>query len=314
MQAMERLRRGWVAALFLSLPITSAAAAQPQRVAGTRVMLQPPEKFVVAERFPGFQRDSVGASIMVTEVEAPFRQLAARLTAEGLASRGMQLRSADSLTIDGRAARLLAVTQEASGVTFDKWLVVFGNDSATVIVTATYPQQFAATLGDPMRQAVLSSRLSATGPADPLEGIGFEFDPGSRMRISKRVGNMVLLDDTGTFPNPDSTAPLLAIGSSISTGDMTDLEGFARRRVTQTDGVSGIANLRGEALTIDGKAAYQLIGDGVDTDTSTPLKVFQVVIAEGDHYMLVLGFVGANRAAEFIPEFQAITRTVRRTQ
>lgn len=277
-------------------------------------MLQPPESFVPAERFPGFQLDSAGASIMVTEVEAPFRAIAAGLTAEGLGSRGMRLRSSDSLVIDGRAARLLAVSQEASGVMFDKWLVVFGNDSATAIVTATYPQQFAATLSDPMRQAVLSSRWSSEGPADPLEGIGFQFDLGSRMRISKRVGNMVLIDDTGTFPNPAPGAPMLAIASSISAGDMSDLEGFARRRITQTDGVSGIANLRGEALTVGGQAAYQLIGDGVDTETSTPLKVFQVVIAEGDHYMLVQGFVGADRAAEFIPEFQAIARTVRRTR
>jgi hypothetical protein len=127
------------------------------------------------------------------------------------------------------------------------------------------------------------------------------------------VGTAVLINDSGAPSNADPAAPLLVIAPSISEVDLTDLEAFARGRVMQAPEVSGISNLAGEALTIGGEAAYELIGDGVDTESSTPLKVFQVVIAEGSHYLLVHGFVGADRAAEFIPEFKAVARSLRRT-
>jgi hypothetical protein len=309
-----RLCRGWTAAILLALAAPAATAAQPRAIPGMRVMLQPPEKFVPAERFPGFQWDSARASIMVTEVQAPFRLLTAGLTAEGLASRGMTLRSADSLTIDGRAARLLAVSQEAAGVTFDKWLVVFGDDSASAIVTATYPQELAPTLSDAMRQAVLSSRWSGTGPADPLEGLGFRFDPGPRLRVAQRVGNSVAINATGTIPNPDPGAPLLVIAPSISEADLSDLEAFARARIAQITQVSGLANLVGERVTIGGAPAYLLEADAVDPESSTLLKVFQAVLAQGSsQYLLVQGFVGADRAHEFLPAFRFVALSLRRT-
>ena len=41
--------------------------AQPIRVTGTSIVLAPPPGFVASERFPGFERADLQASIMVTE-------------------------------------------------------------------------------------------------------------------------------------------------------------------------------------------------------------------------------------------------------
>ena len=68
------------------------------------------------------------------------------------------------------------------------------------------------------------------------------------------------------------------------------------------------------ARALDGADAYEMITDAVHTESGTPLRVYQVVIAEGSHYLLVQGYVGADRAAELIPAFQAVARSLRRTR
>jgi hypothetical protein len=164
-----------------------------------------------------------------------------------------------------------------------------------------------------MKQAVLSARWSQA-PADPLEGIGFRVTTGPRLRIATRLGNSVAINETGSLPNTEPGAPLLVIGRSVAEVDLSDLEAFARRRITQMPGISNLSNVSGGPLTIDGGAAYQLTADAVQTDNSVPLKLFQVVLAEGSHYILVQGFVAADRAADFIPEFESIARSLRRTR
>jgi hypothetical protein len=307
-------RRARMLALLCSVAVPGVAAAQPQQVAGMRVTLQPPAGFIPAVRFAGFQREEARASIMVAEVQAAFTLMESRLTAQAFAGQGMILRGSEPLAVDSLRGRLISATQRApDGVTYDKWVLMFGDDSVTAIVTATYPQDSAGSFSEPMKQAVLSARWSQA-PADPLEGIGFRVTTGPRLRIATRLGNSVAINETGTLPNTVPGAPLLVIGRSVAEVDLSDLEAFARRRLMQMPGISSHSNLSGGPLTIDGGAAYQLTADAVQTEGSTPLKLFQVVLAEGSHYILVQGFVAADCAADFIPEFESIARSLRRTQ
>jgi hypothetical protein len=307
-------RRGTALAFLLSLAAPAVVAAQPQPVPGTRVTLQPPEGFIPGERFTGFQRAEARASIMVVQLEAPFTEMEGRLTDEAFASQGMRVRSSEQVSVDSLRGRLVAVTQEAGGETFDKWALMFGDSSVTVIVTATFPQSSSASLSEPIKRAVLTARLGDHMPADPLAGLNFRIDAGSRLRIATRVGNTLLLNESGELPNPSPAAPFLVVGASVSQVDLGDLEAFARRRITQTTNFSQVSNITGSAVSIDGSTGYELFADGVHTESSTPVKLYQVVVAEGNHYHLIQASAGLESAAEFIPQFQAIARTLRRTR
>lgn len=311
MRLTNLLRHAFLAALLLP----AALVAQPREVVGTRITLEPPAGFTPAERFPGFGQEATLASIMVTELRGPFDEVVAGLTAERLAGGGMTLRSADSLTVGGRPGRLLSITQPLDGVPFEKWVLVFGDSAETAIVTGSYPQEEAATLSAPVRQAVLSARRSGRPVGDPFEGIGFHIEPGSRLRIAERMGNMLALNETGRLPNEDAASPFLVVGLSISEENLADLEAFSRYRVTRIGNAMEMREVtRGGPVAIDGAPAYELFADAVDTENATAIKVYQVIVAEGNHYILFQAFVGADRAAEFIPEFQAIVRTLRRTR
>lgn len=308
------LRRGCTAALLLSFALAAGAPAQPQNVTGARASLQPPEGFTPAERFPGFEHAASGSSIMVTELPGEtFAELRDAFTAENLAARGMTLRATEAVRIGGNDAVLVAVSQTAHGTEFDKWIAVFGTDSATVMLTATYPSAAAAEFAESMRQAVLSARMRE-GPLDPYEGLAFRLTEGRRLKIAERVSNMLLLTETGDLSQTPLGAPYLMVGGSISPGPMGDVEAFSRRRIGQTDGIVDVANLAGTAVTIDGIEGYELVADAREEETSRPVRLYQVILPQGSDYIITLGIVSANRAAEWIPEFRAVAQSVRRSR
>lgn len=305
-------RRAWLLAALFAVAAPGMAGAQRQAVTGTRVTLEPPEGFAPAARFTGFGREAARASIAVTELVAPFSVIAGRLTPEAFAAQGMAVRTYDTVAVEGASARLLSLTQNATGGPYGKWVLVFGDERATVLVTATYPADAEASLGEPMKQAVLSARRSRETPADPLEGIGFTVDPGTRLRIASRMGNNLSLNETGSLPMEDKGAPFLVIGQSVAEVDLGDLEAFARRRVANVGSTLQVTGITGGGpVTIGGAAGYELFADARAAEGGAAVKVYQVVLPEGSHYLLLMGFVGAERAAEFIPEFQSIARTLR---
>jgi hypothetical protein len=312
MPILKSLRRGWLAAMVLCAAAVADAAAQPQDVVGARVRLQPPAGFTPATRFPGFEHAASGASIMVSEIPGPFAELREAFTAEAMATRGMTLRGSEALTIGGREGVLLAVTQSARGTEFQKWIVVFGNDSASVMVTGTYPAAAAAELSGSMRSAVLSAELRE-GQLDRFEGLGFRVTESPQLKIATRMSNAIALNEAGNLANPQPDAAALLVGSSFAEVDLADLEAFSRRRLQQTATVSNITNVSGQPVTIDGIQGFELLADARNTGTSIPMRIYQVVLPEGSHYILIQGLVRADQAGELLPEFRAVAQSLRRT-
>ncbi|MCK7511417.1 MAG: hypothetical protein MZV70_50120 [Desulfobacterales bacterium] len=103
-----------VAAICACLLIPGAAAGERQRVAGTRVTIEPPAGFSPAEQFPGFLRADIGASIMVTELPGSAAEVREGMTEEGLAARGMVLAGIQAGA--GRRARGSPAPRPARGV------------------------------------------------------------------------------------------------------------------------------------------------------------------------------------------------------
>src|SRR5687768_14607195 len=82
--------------LLASVALAAADApspAKPVPVRGTRVSMPVPAGFTEATSFSGFQQAATGSSVMVTELPAPFAQIASGMTPEQMGPRGMKLLS-----------------------------------------------------------------------------------------------------------------------------------------------------------------------------------------------------------------------------
>lgn len=142
-----------LAPLFLLLCCAVAQAASPAvRVEGTQVTVEPPEGFVKSSRFPGFEDAERGASLMVTELPAPFEKVRPGMNAEGLKRQGMRLQAREEATFGDKKGELMAVLQSANDIEFKKWLAVIPiAPNTTALVVGTYPNALHTELGLAMR-------------------------------------------------------------------------------------------------------------------------------------------------------------------
>lgn len=300
------------ASLCLAL-IAHAPACGANLVPGTKVALEPPSGFTPETQFPGF-RNANGASIMVTEIPGPIDQLRAGLTKSGLAGRGMTLLETSDVKVDGRDAQLFRVSQAAQGIAFEKWVVVFGTAKDSVFILATYPESDADSLREPMKKAVLSASWKRDAVIDRFEGLPFRVSETATLKIANRMSNLVMLTEDGVEGPVAAENPLLVVGASISEVELTDLKSFCDARLRQIEQVSGVRNLTGRATEVDGLPAYELTADADDKKSGEPLRVYQLIIADGSRYFLAQGLVGAKRADAILPQFREIAASIRRRE
>lgn len=311
---MERSRLGvsFVAGIILAVVGSLPAGADPVRVPGTSTSLQPPPGFSLADSFPGFRSAELQATIMVTELPVPAPALMEGMTREALASRGMTLLSSQSETIGGRQALLLHVAQAAAGTEYLKWMLVTGDDKAAVMVVGTFPKSAAGGVGASIRSAVLSTSWGTAGAGDPFEGLRFRVTPTDRLKLAGRVSNMLMLTESGSTGPLGPGEPLYVVGSSIGPAGSGDLKAFSEARARQTEQIEDLRNVMGREITLGGLAAYEILADARDVKTGTPLRLYQVIALDGDGYFIVQGLVGADRAAEMLPELRRVTESFRR--
>jgi len=291
----------------------STALATPTRVPGTRVNLDPPPGFVPAQRFPGFQNEEKGASIMVTELPGPAAEMQKGMTRELLASRGMTLIRSQTVKVGGRDALLIHTSQSAAGTEFLKWMLVAGDPKQTVMIVGTFPKA-ASGLSLPLKRAILSASwagaLAEGGKPQPYEGLTFRVDPTPALKLAGRVGNALVFTESGSMGSGNPDQAVLVIGSSFGDASISDVEAFAKERATKSTQVGALRNIEGRALTVDGLPGYELTAEGNDAKSGRAVRMYQLALVDKTTYYLAQGFVSADRPAA-MEQFRQVTRSFR---
>jgi hypothetical protein len=303
-----------VAAIGACLLISGAAAGERQRVAGTRVTIEPPAGFSPAEQFPGFLRADIGASIMVTELPGPVAEVREGMTEQGLAARGMVLLESRPVQVDGREGLLLHVRQEASGLDYLKWFLLAGDERGTTLVVGTFPGRESAWLSAPVRQAVLSAAWDRQAKVDLFEGLLFRLEPTPKLKIANRMNNMILLNAAGSLGPLGPGEPFYIAGNAVAKTDIPDLAAFSRARALQAANISLLRNAKGRPIRIDELDAYELVAEATHRGSGVPIRFYQVIAPADGTYFILQGFVETGRADEFLAEFRHITETFRRAK
>lgn len=276
------------------------------------VKLVRPSGFDDAENFHGFQQPSTQSSVMVVLIPGPFAETTRGFTAEQLITRGMTLRSKENVGIDGHAGVLLSVTQNAYGTEFAKWILTFGDENETRLVTATFPKSDEATLSNPLKSVVLGTKIDDTPPPAPGADVGFAIVAPAKLKLTRGIGRMLLYTKDGTIPAKSPEDPLFIAAPSLSAVPMDDKRQFAVRRLFQTAHTKISSLSSNDEITIDGLEGYEIVADGENADSGNPLKVYQVVLYDDGSYILMQGLVGANVADEYLPEFKKMARSLTR--
>jgi len=291
------------------------SAAEPQRVPGTDVSLEPPKGFSPEKRFPGFSREEIGASIMITEIPGPVAEVKKGMTRQQLLTKGMELISSTTETVSGRESMLLKARQSAEGIVFLKWMVVLGNEKATVMIMGTFPEDSEGEVGDAIRRSILKASWKPEARnKDPFEGLPFRITATRKLKIAGRMGSNLMLTESGTMGPHGPEEPLYVIGPSIRDLEIKDLQSFSETRLKQRTDVKDVRDIESRLLRVGGMEACELLADATDTKTQTVLRIYQVIALGRSNrkaYYIAAGSATKEKAAAFLPEFRRMSESIR---
>jgi hypothetical protein len=273
-----------------------------------------PDGFDPATLFNGFQQTSSKSSVMVTTIPGSFSLIVDGFTVEQLQARGLTLKSKENISIDGKPGLLIQLTQAAYGNEFTKWVVLFGNEQATKIVTAAFPTARADKLSALLKSVVLSAKLDVASPSAISADIGFTIAASDKVKSVPGVGKMLAYTKDGVIPAKSAADPLFIVAPSFSEVAISDKRQFAIQRLLKTAQTKIDAVPTTTAIKIDGLNGYEIVADAKDATSDTPLVVYQVMLFDDRSYILMQGLVGTKVRAEYLPAFQAMARSFKRQQ
>jgi len=146
------------------------------------------------------------------------------------------------------------------------------------------------------------------------EGLSFRIDPTPKLRAAGRLSNMLVFTETGSMEPSDGSSKqgVMVFGSSLSEADIGDVEAFARARAPKTEKVRLERIVSGRAVTVDGLPGYELLADAKGVKDGSPVRMYQVVLADAKTYYIGQGFVHPDRGDEVVEQFRQITGSFRR--
>jgi len=307
--------------IIISLSITgSTAFSQSQtpttkltKITGTRVSLIPPQGFTPAAHFPGYELESVGASIMVIELPASFSEVAPSLSdSAALLKRGMSFVSREDVKLKGISGALVKVTQNKDGIDYVKHLLVFGDERKAVLIVATVTQSQAHVLAEKMKASLLSATWDSGLNLSTTEGLKFEVNQLGDLRIANRTMNLLSYTRGGIFPSQDINDPLFIVGESFSKVAPVDIESFAKARMLQTTSVTNIKLEQAQKVSIDKLRGYEIIANATDAASRQPMLLYQVVLVEEENYYLMQGLVTDRHRDKYLTVFKEMARSFKR--
>ena len=293
----------------------SAPFAQTKhvKVPGTKVSLVPPTGLKPSERFPGFWDEETSSSIVITEMPAPYSEIANSFTKEALATKGMSLLSKKEISLNGRPGIMLHVEQEARSIAFLKWMVVTGDEKETVLITATFPEKMKAQLSSAMEKSALSVLWDAGAKVDPLAGLNFSFNDDPSLRFARRISSGVILTKDGALPGKPTNDPLFIIAPSVSQAAISDIKKYAEMRLMQIEKVSGVAIKKQSDVTIAGLPGSEIVAEAQRNDSpNARVVVYQVVLLDGENYFIMQGMAPREEQEKYLAIFNRIAKSFRK--
>jgi len=278
--------------------------------------LPKPKGFDKADAFHGFQQESTGASVMLSAIPGPFSEVTKGFDKPSLAKRGMELRSKKPVKFDSQTGFLLHVAQRAYGRQFLKWLVVFGDEKETKMVTATFPASHAESLSKPLRKVVLSVVVSKSNrETSPLPFSIQAVDGLLPVKKITAMGKVAMFTKNGKIPNTSPDDPMFVIAPSLGNVPIANPKQFSIQRLHRTahtdiESVTSISKVK-----IDQLQGFEVIANGQDQDSKAELLVYQLMLFPPDGgYVLMTGLVGKTIGETYLPKFMQMAKTYKSTQ
>jgi hypothetical protein len=280
-------------------------AVEREKIPGTRVALMVPDGFEIARDFPGIGRSQDFTSVLVTELNVPAAIAAESVSEAALARNGVELIESKPVQIYGRPATRVDAVQKIGAISFRKWFLVLGNDTKSVMLTATTPSENEEQYRTALVQVLESAHWDEGGaPASAPVALPFQVKEAPPLRIVRSAATALVLSEPA--PVKGHVTPVVTVGASKATVAVGELAGFAKTRLEETPTLTEIQIRSQGAQRLGGLPGHEIRADARDTESGRPVRVHQLLAEDGGHYYLVQGIFDAEDAGRLDPAFDAV--------
>lgn len=272
--------------------ISTSLTDAHQQVQGTKVFMVVPESFAVATQFQGFQDFDRSASILVAILETPVQPLLQAFTKEALKGQGVKMEDKEPISLNGMKGTWITGTQKAYGSTFNKYIMVFGDETFTCILNGMYPEEDQEALDALVVDAMRSTYYDQEAELNFLDALSFELDTeDTKMQFGTLLTGSALYTVDGKVPTESDDKTNFLVGPSLNPSLILDEKAFCIKRLKQLP-YEDLAFREEEIIEvdIDGLHGYSIPAIGTDSKDEAERFIYQTILFTDDgNYFILLG-------------------------
>jgi hypothetical protein len=255
------------------------------RVLGTKCSLIPPEGFVLATDFYGFQNAVTGVTIKIDELPISYSDVIDGFEQGLFNTRGLTLLNKEEIDYYHSKATLVKIQQTFFDSTFFTLSLIFGNDDETVYVKANYPEP-SETFENVLKEALLSTVYNAEPNENPEDAATYTLDvSGSEFKCIQFESGSLFYSTDGKIR---TEGPSLTVDRSFRIVTPENQKQYAKDRLMNLpEGESYIIKETNDII-ISGLNGYEIIALRKINATEFE-SVYQVILYNhsGGYYLIV---------------------------
>ncbi|MFD2182553.1 hypothetical protein [Rhodoplanes azumiensis] len=302
---------GLLAAAVLGLG-GPARAAEPVYPPGTKLGLVPTAGLKASDKFPGFEDDDTGASVLMLEVTGQsLADTAKQIARDRLKKQGIVEETRESFPAGGQGT-LVAGRQDAEGKKVRKWILLAPAGEATALVVVQVPEEAAKTYPDATVRTMLASvaRRDTVPIDEQMSLLPIRLDELSGMRPVRVIGGAGAVLTEGpkdTFDVAEQPMMLVSVGRG-GPEETAARDTFARNLLAGFGGYKDLRVVGAEMLRLGGGSpnTHQVMAEGKDPKTDTPIKLVQWIRFGSGAYLRILGVARDDAWSTAFPRFRAV--------
>lgn len=296
------MKKNLLIALLLFTISFNAQTTEHILIPGTKLSIIPPKDFVLATNFSGFQNAEKGASIMVSDLPTSYTKMSEVMNKDALKTQGMVLLNKEIIDFNQAKATLIFASQESNGMTYNKQILLFGDENNSIMVNGIYPEKF-KNLEREIRTSLLSSLYNKDQKENPLEAVNFTIDiSNTAYKFVKYMSGTLLYSEDGKFP---SDKGIFMAGNSIGNVQTQNLKQYSIDRLKKLPYGEKSKVISVNEIAIDNLNGYEIIASN-DRDEI----VYQVMLYPKSGYYIILGQAADNKNQN-LETFKSLAKTFR---
>jgi hypothetical protein len=295
-------------------PLIDGAALGAVEVPGTRVRLDLPGGFEVAEQFAGLIHHLSGTTVVVRELGIPVEQASRWLEREPLDARGLRLLGTQEQSSPAGEALIVQARESRDYSDVQHWIALLGDETSSLLIVASAQDAFDSSMHDDVMGLLGSVRWEREAPLEPLADLPFRIAETGQLSFAPRLSERLVLMLRGQLGPLAGGDPRAFVRAHDLPTPVDDLERFALEHLAQSDQTSTLEDVTGRKLYWDGLPGHEIVARGADFEQLVPLVLYQrlALDADAERFYVVQGFASYDERERYLPEFRALARSFRR--